>query len=248
MISFSIFTDRGTREINEDYVLQGEKNGNYCFVVADGLGGHGRGEDASELVANEMMNVFYGSDNPIGCFSIAFEASQKRLMEEQQIKKATFEMKTTAVMLVITKNGVARWGHIGDSRLYYFKGSKIKKQTKDHSVPQMLVMTKEIKSKDIRNHPDRNKLLRVMGVEWNKQPYEISDVFNLKKKSSFLLCTDGFWENIDENQMQTFLKTSADPQAWLDKMSGFVSDATTCGDADNYTAATVFFEGNRGVM
>ena len=72
-------------------------------------------------------------------------------------------MKTTVVVLHI-KNKNARWAHVGDSRLYFFKNKKLIERTLDHSVPQNLVVCKEIKEKDIRYHADRNRLLRVLGT------------------------------------------------------------------------------------
>lgn len=68
-----------------------------------------------------------------------------------------------------------QWGHVGDSRLYYFKNGKIVKRTLDHSVPQMLVARGEIDEKEIRHHPDRNRLVRVMGMEWDEPKYQVSE-------------------------------------------------------------------------
>lgn len=86
--------------------------------------------------------------------------AQSMLLSEQIAQKAQDEMKTTATAVLISEDTVYR-GYIGDSRIYVFKKNKVKERTLDHSVPQMLVMAREIKEKDIRNHPDRNRLLKV---------------------------------------------------------------------------------------
>ena len=116
-------------------------------------------------------------------------------------------MKTTAVVL-LTDNEKAIWAHIGDSRLYVFRKNKIVLRTLDHSVPQMLVSSGDIKEKEIRNHPDRNRLLRVMGVPWKRQEYEISEIRSLSECQAFLLCSDGFWEYITEKMMCKYLNTT----------------------------------------
>lgn len=95
------------------------------------------------------------------------------------------DMKTTMVLLLISGNR-AYWGHIGDSRLYYFKKNKMITRTLDHSVPQMLVNTGEIKEKDIRGHEDRSRLLRVVGSPWmNGHAYDISEGIDLNKSQVF---------------------------------------------------------------
>ena len=119
-------------------------------------------------------------------------------------------MKTTVVMLCVSGNN-AYWTHVGDSRLYFFRKGKLVLHTKDHSIPQMLVAAGEIKEKNIRRHPDRNKLLRVMGTDWEEPQYAVSDPIELQEGDAFLLCSDGFWENIVEKQMQKCLKKQKVP-------------------------------------
>jgi serine/threonine protein phosphatase PrpC len=147
-------------------------------------------------------------------------------------------MKTAAVALVVL-NGKCRWGHIGDSRLYFYHRNKPKARTLDHSVPQMLALSGEIKENQIRRHPDRNRLLRVMGVEWDTPRYELSDEIALDGNQSFLLCTDGFWDFIDEKAMRRLLKKSTDAQQWLVGMTNEVERNGAEQDMDNYTAIAV---------
>jgi len=77
-------------------------------------------------------------------------------------------------------------------------------RTLDHSVPQLLVKSGRIKEKEIRKHPDRNRLLKVMGVVWASPEYEKSRVITLNGKEAFLLCSDGFWELIEEKKMARY--------------------------------------------
>ncbi len=238
MIDFGLYTNVGSREINEDYVIYEQKDDNYIFVLADGLGGHGRGEEASKLVADEMVNCFRASEDFLNDMGEAFEYVQKKLLEMQSEKSARFEMKTTIVVLAISEKGI-RWGHIGDSRLYVMKKSKIKSRTLDHSVPQMLALAKDIKEKDIRFHPDRNKLLRVMGVEWGASSYELSDIIKRKDKMSFLLCTDGFWELITEKEIESFHKKSNRATDWIEAMISVVRENGEGKDMDNFSAIAV---------
>lgn len=235
---YAQFTDAGGREVNEDFIGVSEKNGVECFVLCDGLGGHGRGEEASEFVVKKILEIFEQDDDFIGHLDIAFEIAQQSLLEEQKRKLAKFEMKTTLTVLVVDEHQI-KWGHIGDSRVYYFKNKKVKSRTLDHSVPQMLCLAKEIKEKEIRNHPDRNKLLRVMGIEWGTKSYEISKAIERKGKQAFLLCSDGFWELIEEKEMSHLLKKSEKADEWLNKMTDIVKENGTGKNMDNFSAIAV---------
>jgi serine/threonine protein phosphatase PrpC len=238
MIDFEVFTEPGSREINEDYVLTAQKGNNHIFVLADGLGGHGRGEEASKLVAEEMVSYFNTSDDFMNEMDKAFVYAQEKLLEKQRVVAAKFEMKTTVVVLAITDKEI-RWGHIGDSRLYMFKKSHIKKRTLDHSVPQMLALAKDIKEKEIRFHPDRNKLLRVMGVQWGANSYELSKIQKKKKNTSFLLCSDGFWELITEKEMESFHKESSGSKSWINSMLPVIRKNGENQNMDNLSAIAV---------
>lgn len=239
MVEYSTVSDTGNREINEDCVRTAEKNGRFCFVVCDGLGGHGRGEEASQVVADHLIECFDKFGGEQDFLERALFSAQQTLLSEQEARKAVFEMKTTAVILVVSE-GSARWGYVGDSRLYMFGGGRLKTRTLDHSVPQMLALAGDIKEKEIRFHADRNKLLRVMGIKWADEQFVISDRQQLRKKQAFLLCTDGFWELIDEKAMTRTLRHSKNPKEWLDGMTEQVKIAGAGRDMDNFSAIAVF--------
>jgi serine/threonine protein phosphatase PrpC len=147
-------------------------------------------------------------------------------------------MKTTGVCFVIS-GGKCQWGHIGDSRLYAFRKNKVALRTLDHSVTQMLVLSGEIKEKHMPHHPDRNRLLRVIGVDWDSPRYNISEQFPVSDFQAFLLCTDGFWEFITAKKMGSFLKKSKTAAEWLALMEAEIAKNGKGKDMDNFTAIAV---------
>ncbi|MGN0569628.1 MAG: PP2C family protein-serine/threonine phosphatase [Candidatus Fimenecus sp.] len=244
-IDFAVLSDRGERPINEDCVGTASFGNKHIFVLADGLGGHGKGEVASQLVTEKITEFLTGENTETETFlEDAFLFAQKALLDEQKKCGASDEMKTTAVVLYIDGNKVS-FGHIGDSRLYLIKNRKIVSRTLDHSVPQMLAISGEIKEKNIRHHEDRNRLLRAMGNEWDRERPEYRiDEKNLvvDKSNDFLLCSDGFWEWITEKQMQKVLKKKLSAENQLRKMTDIVLKNGKGKSMDNYSAILVKFK------
>lgn len=237
-MEYALLTKKGNREYNEDFVGYVCTKNCFCFVLADGLGGHGKGEIASKCVVSSIIADFEELEE---CFHLdqAIERAQNRLSELQKQNNCHEGMKTTIVVLYVNRE-VVQWGHIGDSRLYFWKNKRIVTRTLDHSVPQMLVLAKEIKEKDIRFHEDRNRLLKAMGNEDDRTEPEISRQFKRRRGQAFLMCSDGFWELIDEEEMRREYKYSANPQEWIDRMEKIICENGSSIDMDNYSAIAVW--------
>lgn len=242
MIKFSSVSDKGGRKINEDSVGIAQKGSDYCFTLCDGLGGHGNGDVASATVTEIFSELFKNRDiSTEEFFAEAYSAANVKVLELQKSDGASNGMKTTVVSLVVS-DGECRWSHIGDSRLYCFAKNSIKARTFDHSVPQMLVVSKEIKEREIRFHPDRNKILRAVGASDENPKYQLSEPVRLEECDAFLLCSDGFWELISERRMCSLLRKSKTAEEWLQRMSEAVTKKGKNINMDNYSAIAVIIE------
>ena len=191
-VEWAFSTNIGGRDLNEDSVLALEDADRFLFVVADGLGGHGMGREAANTVTKVFADEFNNSKGP-SFLSAAFDKAQKTVLEEQESKKLTNQMKTTATALYI-EGGKFVYGHVGDSRLYHFREGRPPNRTMDHSVSQMLVYSGVIKEEEIASHADRSRLIYVIGDKWDEPKYELSKWARVKNGFGFLLCTDGIWE------------------------------------------------------
>lgn len=234
-ITYASLTNMGMREVNEDYLDILDKPERMSFILCDGLGGHGNGDVASSFVTHEVKKWL----DKGASLEVAIYRAQKALLRKQAAENAGNSMKTTIACLTISDRA-ARFGHVGDSRIYRFEEGKYLYRTLDHSVPQMLVNRGEIKDSEIRHHEDRSRLIRVMGTEWDGMKYEVGDAFLINGSTSFLLCSDGFWELIDEKMMSKFLKESETPKQWLEKMEEVVKENGKGTNMDNYSAIAVF--------
>ena len=230
-----MLTNKGERAVNEDFLDVSITPERLAFILCDGLGGHGNGDIASRFVTEQVKAALEQKKT----VEESIQHAQDALLEKQIAEHAGNSMKTTVTCLALAGDQ-ARFAHVGDSRVYYFEKTKSMLRSQDHSVPQMLVNRGDIKEKDIRHHEDRSRLLRVMGTEWDRPKYQVVEGIKLTKRSSFLLCSDGFWELIDEKQMSKTLKKADSPQQWLAAMEEIILANGKGTNMDNYSAIAVF--------
>ena len=240
MIRYSTLSRPGTRKSNEDCLAVYQQEPAFLAVLADGLGGHGGGDIASRVVT-ESCGTDFSDYMPANEASVRMliENAQERLLQAQEEHRTMFGMRTTMTVLLADGKTVA-WGHVGDSRIYRFNGGSLAEQTLDHSVPQMLVMTGDITPEQIRHHPDRNRLLKAMGVEWAGKPYTLRKEIPCEAGDAYLLCSDGFWENILEDQMARTLAEAGSPEDWLGRMEKIALEQAGDREMDNYSAIAVW--------
>ena len=144
-------------------------------------------------------------------------------------------MKTTIAALWFN-NERAIVAHVGDTRIYQFRKSKIVYQSIDHSVSQMAVMVGEITQDELRGHIDRNRLLRALGASEKVKPDVRS--LSLLPGDAFLVCTDGFWELILEDEMLEDLENSSIANQWLANMRKRIENRIST-KGDNHTAVAI---------
>jgi serine/threonine protein phosphatase PrpC len=229
------FSDKGGRPHNEDsyqWFLSGKRG---VWVVADGLGGMSGGELASGFIT-QYIKTFAPSLKDFGeeTLLVLFNDANKALIEEQEKQKMRNGMRTTAVTAFI-ENGRIISVHFGDSRFYYFRRGELLFQSRDHSMSQVAVDLGEIDLKDIRFHEDRSRVLKVLGNGEVLQIRTPSYTETVAPGDAFILCTDGFWELIYEEEMTACLQRSATTEDWLANMLDILRSRLDAG-SDNYTA------------
>lgn len=234
-ISRATITKAGGRKYNEDYGGCFLKDGWLCAVLADGLGGHRGGQEASRTAVQQVLEAF--GDKP-ECSAEALHAyfiEANRSLAAGQAKDSKLASMKTTMVIWVGNRSQSIWGHIGDSRLYHFRNHRVISCTKDHSLPQKLADIGEIQASEIRNHEDRNRLTAVMDGGDSMKWRILEKPMNIKPKDGFLLCTDGFWEYVVEKEMESDLKQSHDAEAWLKAMEMRLLERAP-QQHDNYSA------------
>lgn len=236
----ALLSKTGGRRDNEDYCDSAQVGESRCWVVADGLGAHGGGGDASRAAVTALLDSFRkNSELSTSALESHVSAAQDLVLLMQQENPALSQMRTTLVTLITDSRDVL-WAHVGDSRLYRFQARGLVAQTEDHSVPQSLVKAGEIPADQVRGHPDRNRLLRTLGEHGPARPCILPASLPLRDSDAFLLCTDGFWEYVLEMEMLADLSAAATPQEWLSRAESRLLRRVH-GEYDNYSALAIFY-------
>lgn len=218
------YTNKGGREINEDSLFMTEG----AYVVCDGLGGHDSGEVASNC-AVKVMSELCNMDTPY-----SQELVNTFYLRANQAVIGLKEKALTTIVGGFVRNGIFYYQSVGDSRLYYFRDGKIMAQTKDDSVCQAAVDLGSMDYEDIRTSEDRSRLLKVLGNDPELKIMRKYDPIKIKKGDAFLVCSDGFWEHVLDQEMEECLQQATDAEQWLNLMLRIQFERAKNRD-DNYT-------------
>lgn len=205
------------------------------FIVADGMGGHANGQEASRLAIQTMtqsvlQNIVSSSElNDTSFSKILVHGVQQANMtiwQCNQEKGADMGTTLTAALVIRSKAYVV---NVGDSRTYmYRRGKGLSQITRDHSLVARLVASGLIASDEIYTHPDRNLVERGLGSE---RGVEV-DCFtvDLLARDWLLLCSDGMWEMVRDTEIERIMKQEGDPAHMSDLL---VQAALKGGGVDN---------------
>ena len=242
MLDYATLTSIGQRETNEDRIgVTDIGDDKYCFALADGLGGAGRGNEAAAIAVQCAGEVFSAFADKSNVLEMIFEAAQKRVLYEQKSRRVRNTMKTT-LSVVTSVGGKLRFGTVGDTRVYIFNNNAVEMMSHDHSVAQIFVDAGEMSPEDIRTSPDRTRLLRCIGEEWDdKKGYELSESAYMCSGMAVLMCTDGFWNHVYEEMMSQCLWETRTASEWLAAMELILKESVRNEEADNYSAVAVRF-------
>lgn len=241
-LSWASISALGMRESNQDAIGDASKAGVACFVVADGAGGHAGGEVASRIAVESVIGSFvaapaFGAPALLSCVdqANASVAHDKQHCAERQ------DMSTTVAALLIDEQAArAVWAHLGDTRIYLFRDGHLLCVSKDHSLTQQLIEAGYASTGQLRTHPQRNILYAALGAGGDTPPV-VSDATAVQAGDAFLLCTDGLWEWVVEDDMERSLRAANGPEDWLAALCAIAQTHATASRKvrDNYSAYAV---------
>ena len=240
-LEIAVLSRTGGRSVNEDACGFWSGPG-ICFcVLSDGAGGHGGGDVASKIAVQQILDWFRKSpDCSAGAITAALRCANDAVVREQQSEDKLASMRATVVVLAVDfDRELASWGHLGDSRLYCFRGPDIVVQTSDHSVVQSMVDAGYLQPHQVRSSPERSKLLKALGDTEEFEPTVEPRPFQVQPDDKFLMCSDGLWEYITDDELHGTLQEAATAEEWLRHLESRVI-ARGRSRQDNYSAMAIW--------
>jgi protein phosphatase len=263
-------TDRGkVRSVNEDQFLvavltqalqvqytslpqpamqYGNERG-HLFIVADGVGGHQGGEQASALAVNTIerfvLNAFKwllqlkesGGAGILTEFHAALRQTDTQICQAAHEQSQLWGMGTT-VTLAYSLGRDLFIAHVGHSRCYLFREAKLRQLTHDHTVVQEMVSRGLLGSKEAKEHPWRHVISNVVGGSHEGVQPEVHKV-GLEANDVLLLCTDGLTEMVPDKTIASILKAESDPRRACEKL---LAQANDSDGRDNITVVVARYE------
>ncbi|MEW5738625.1 MAG: Stp1/IreP family PP2C-type Ser/Thr phosphatase [Myxococcota bacterium] len=238
------------RNHNEDNLLLLPEE--RLFVVADGMGGHSSGEIASKIAVDEMAEFFRmtSQDHEItwpykmdkaknydeNRLATGIKLANVRIYQKASADQKYKGMGTTIVSVYFANDNQVVVGHVGDSRVYFFRDGQLKQITEDHSLLNDYLKAKKLTPEEIEAFPHKNVIVRALGMK----DTVVVDVNRVEPRPGdvFLLCSDGLSGMVPDAQMQQILQSQPD----LQKAAAMLIDAANAnGGNDNVTCVLARF-------
>lgn len=211
------------------------------FILADGMGGHAGGEEASRIAVESIRDYLDSNwDAPIEPYDLLEKSiyhANEGILEDQNLHPERGDMGTT-IVVVFVRNGETWRAHVGDSRLYRLRDSKLEQITQDHTWISQAIRAGEISPEDAKEHPWRHVLSQCLG---RKDLYEGIDIekMEVKQGDRYLLCSDGLTEEVPFDLIAKCLTENEELQLAGETL---IQEAKNGGGSDNITVVLVSFD------
>jgi protein phosphatase len=245
-MQFSVYQQShiGGRKVNQDRMGYSYTREALLLVLADGMGGHQRGEVAASIALQTMSSLFRSQATPYvkkpeRFLEEAFQRAHEEIQRYAREHGMPDNPRTTIVACLVQHN-CAVWAHCGDSRLYWLRRGQILARTRDHSHIEHLIAKGLADPSERATHPDRNKLYSCLGAS-TPPKVELSRQASLEPGDVLLLCSDGLWGILPDTEIVHQLSTHTIVQAVPDMIGMATAIAGPRGD--NTTALAIQWQG-----
>jgi PPM family protein phosphatase len=230
-------TDKGCARPSNQDAFYIDPEGRY-FIVADGMGGHAGGEEASRL-ATETVKAFLDANwhrdsyTPDLILKEAIARANQAILQDQAANPSRSDAGTT-IVVVLFKNSQPWYAHVGDSRLYRLRGAKLEQVSEDHTWIARAIQNGVVNLDEARRHPWRHMLLQCLGRE-DLKPSQARPIA-LQPGDRLLICSDGLTEELTDDRITYHLKTvRSSPYA----VKTLIEAAKAKGGRDNITVIVI---------
>jgi PPM family protein phosphatase len=240
-VEFAEITLVGAREENQDRIAA-QINPNAAMIAAfDGMGGHAEGARAAELARRTLVTRFAAQAqplvDPLSFLHLALGAAHTEMVAIGLHLPLEHRPRATGAVCIV-QDGTAWWAHVGDSRVYHLRAGQVISRTRDHSHVELLVQEGLISAMQAQNHPMRNYVETCLGGDPMLPEMLIGRCVRLLAGDTLLVCTDGFWANLLDDDIAASLYSGAPLRTALEAIAEF-SVRRGGSAADNSSAAVM---------
>ena len=232
----------GNREENQDRVAIAIGDGSALLVVVDGMGGHADGARAAEVAIRAMIGEFWEASRPLfdpeGFLHLTVGRAHDAVVELGRGLPQEIRPRATCAACIV-QGSSAYWVHVGDSRVYQLRAGDVVARTRDHSHVELLVRAGRITESQAHDHPMRNYVECCIGGDPVLPEMSLSGRNVLLPGDVLLLCSDGLWAGLTDEQLATLSVGSGPPLRDALASLGEQALIGTAPFADNTTAAAV---------
>ena len=231
-------SEAGTKAENNDYFGYVLLDNYAIWAVADGFDEEEGAKVAAKIAVESAIEYFML--RPRFNYDVIKEMMDyaNLKVKEKQEETQKYSLMHTSLLIVISNYNSILYGNIGNTRFYHIRGGYIISQSRDDTIAQLLVDEEALNISDMRFHRQRNDLLQAIGDFGKIKPNIIKKSVELMENDVFCLTTVGFWENIDEHDMENDLSRFEDKKQWLNSLEKRIL-ASLRDNIENYTIAQV---------
>jgi PPM family protein phosphatase len=245
-VEYAELSLQGGRDSNQDRVTVAVAEEAALLIACDGMGGHAEGERAAEVAQQTVVERFWQTGqpllDPLGFLHLALGAAHTNVVGLAPRLPIEMRPRATCAVCVVQQTS-AYWAHIGDSRVYHLRAGQVRERTRDHSHVELLMREGVISAGQMQNHPMRNFVESCLGGEAILPEMALSPRRTLVPDDLLLVCTDGFWANLDEKVIGSAFSTLG--LSLSDTLAALAAQAVlnAGGGSDNTSVAALrFFE------
>jgi len=231
----------GDREDNQDRVAIIKSEQAALLIVLDGMGGHSDGSRAADTALKSLTEAFWKQTHPLfdplGFLHVCLSHAHDQVVQLGNAQSIDARPRAT-VALCLVQDGAAYWAHVGDSRVYWLRNHTILERTRDHSHVELLLREGKITEADVPSHPMRNFVECCLGGDAAVPEMTIGARKVLQTGDLLLLCSDGIWANLKDEDIAGFTRDQPALSAALEVL-GKRAVRASAPYSDNSTAAVL---------
>jgi serine/threonine protein phosphatase PrpC len=196
----------GDRDENQDRVAVAKGPNAVLLIAVDGMGGHADGAKAAAMATETVTAAFRRTPQPVfdpqGFLHLTIGRAHSNLVQLGTELRVEERPRATCALCLV-QDGSAYFAHLGDSRIYHLRQRQIYGRTRDHSHVELLLQEGLITEEEISDHPMRNFVECCLGGNFALPGMSVGSARRLQPGDLLVVCTDGFWSGLDDENVAT---------------------------------------------